>query len=110
MRTPAGSECPHYYEDFHRGRDQQECRLIGANPESGRWAPDLCGRCPAPRIVLANACPHMLLKAHVRPGILGIGRGVDISAHCERAAAPVEAPQIGCGRCHEPLDFPLAPP
>lgn len=110
MRTPAGTECPHFYEDFHRGRDQQECRLIAANPEGGRWAPDLCGRCPAPRIVLANACPHMLLKAHVRPGILGIGRGVDISAYCERAAAPVEAPQIGCGRCHEPLDFPLPPP
>src|SRR5688572_8219728 len=27
MRTPAGKECDFYYEDFHRGRELQECRI-----------------------------------------------------------------------------------
>ncbi len=105
MRTPAGSECPHYFADFHRGRNRQECRLLQSGPDAHRWQPDLCGRCPVPRILLANACPNMVLSARVRAGFLGLGRRVEVEATCLRTLEPVAEPEIGCGLCHEPLPF-----
>lgn len=101
MRTPAGTDCPHYYEDFHRGRARQECRLIARNPRSAPWTADLCRSCRVPRIVLANACPNLILGARVRPGVLGLGRGVEIRAECVLSRVRVSEPEIGCGRCHE---------
>ena len=55
MRTPAGTECPHYYEDFHRGRSTQECRLIDRNPQSLPWTEAVCEKCSVPAIVRAIA-------------------------------------------------------
>jgi hypothetical protein len=100
MRTPAGKDCPFYYADFHRGRQTQECRLVDRTPQGGRWAPDLCARCRVPVIHQANACPNMILEARVQPGVLGLGRGVRISATCTRSGGPVAKPEIGCGLCH----------
>lgn len=100
MRTPAGSDCPFYHADFHRGRQLQECRLVARTPGGGRWAPDLCGRCRVPAIQRANACTHLVLQARVRQGVLGLGRGIDISATCVRSGGPVPAPEVGCGLCH----------
>jgi hypothetical protein len=104
MITPAGTECPYYYEDFHRGRNRQECRLIEKTPDGGRYTPDLCNRCPVPRIVLANACKHIVLEARASRGILGFGRRINLSAYCTRSHQDVKEPEIGCGQCH--LDFP----
>ncbi len=109
MRTPAGIECPHYYEDFHRGRGRQECRLIERTPDGGRWAPDLCRRCIVPRIRMANACPNLILEARVRSGLLGLGRGVEVSASCVRSGEAVKEPEIGCGFCHETYEFTESP-
>ncbi len=100
MRTPAGSDCPFYHADFHRGRQLQECRLVARTPGGGRWGPDLCGRCRVPAIQRANACTHLVLQARVRQGVLGLGRGIDISATCVRSGGPVPAPEVGCGLCH----------
>ncbi len=104
MITPAGKDCPYYYEDFHRGRSHQECRLIEQTPEGGRYTPDLCNKCTVPRIVMANACKHMVLEAKVSKGFLGFGRGVNVTAYCTRSHQDVREPEIGCGQCH--LDFP----
>jgi len=104
MITPAGTECPYYYQDFHRGRARQECRLIDKNPAGGRYSPDLCGRCDVPRIVLANACKNMVLEAQVSRRLLGLGRKVKVSAYCTRSLKSVDEPEIGCGQCH--LEFP----
>lgn len=100
MRTPAGRECPYYYADFHRGRRIQVCRLIERTPAGGRWTPDLCRGCRVPAILLANACPNMVLEARVQPGLLGLGRGVRVSASCTRSGGPLAEPEIGCGLCH----------
>jgi hypothetical protein len=108
MRTPAGSECPHYFEDFHRGRNRQECRLVSAT--GGKpWQPDLCRTCRVPGIVRANACPNLTLRARVNPGILGLNRRVDVTGECRLSLTPVAEPELGCGRCHEAFDPRLAP-
>ncbi len=108
MRTPAGSECPYYYEDFHRGRNRQECRLIERTPHGGVYSPDLCMHCRVPRIVLANACPTMVLEARVVSRFFGLRHRVDVSAYCTRTLKAVEVPEIGCGHCHEllPMETP----
>lgn len=107
MRTPAGTECPFYFEDFHRGREIQECRLIDRTPNGGSWTPDLCAKCSVPAITRANACPNLVLEARAKSGFLGlVGRGVEVSASCVYTAGPVEHPQVGCGHCHEALDLP----
>jgi len=79
--------------------------LIADSRSAGTWTPDLCGKCPVPRIAMANACPNLVLHPKVKSGILGMGRRVDISSSCLHIAGPVEVPQIGCGHCHEFLDF-----
>jgi len=101
MRTPAGTECPFYYEDFFRGRNKQACRLIERTPKGGSWIPQLCSTCPVPRIVRANACPNLLLQARVLSLLLGLKKQVEVSAVCTLTLEKVSEPEIGCGRCHE---------
>src|SRR5215813_14880207 len=100
MRTPAGKECPQYYEDFHRGRNIQECRLAERNPASARWQPNDCSRCPVPEILRANASPYMRLKLTIKPGFLGIGRHNEVEAFCERHNIPIQDPFVGCPKCN----------
>ncbi len=101
MRTPAGAECPYYYEDYFRGRETRECRLIERNAQSEPWSPGLCGECPVPRIVQANRCPHLALEAVVVKRFLGLSRRVEVKAVCSEHLVDVPHPQIGCGHCHE---------
>ena len=104
MRTPAGTECPYYYQDFHRGRSIQECRLIEQTPNGGTYTPDLCSKCKVPRIVLANACENLILEARHVSKFLGLRRQVEVKATCTRSLEDVKEPEIGCGMCH--LDIP----
>jgi hypothetical protein len=99
MKTPAGRECPHFYGDYYRGRNVEECRLLGAQGE--RWTRDLCGSCPVPRISLANSCQHMRLRLRIaRPFSAMFQRRVQVTAYCEKTAREVREPQVGCGECH----------
>ncbi|MBN1579085.1 MAG: hypothetical protein JXA89_00165 [Anaerolineae bacterium] len=100
MRTPAGIECRFYYQDFHRGRSVQECRLVQNNPDSQPWRPKLCKTCPVPAILRANACPNMVLTAWVGWRWL-LFRQVKVKAFCTYAKETVAEPMVGCGRCHE---------
>jgi hypothetical protein len=97
MKTPAGVECRYYYEDFHR-RTFQECRLIARNPDSRPWTPDLCATCPVPRILLANSCPHLALKATVERYLV-VRRRVKVEAYCVYKKEAVAEPRVGCGAC-----------
>jgi hypothetical protein len=99
MRTPAGKECPHYYEDFNRGRHVQECRLVMDNPESLGWRPQDCAKCPVPDIVLANASPQMKLTLTIRAALLGFVRRMDVDAWCTKHDMTIANPYVGC-----PLD------
>lgn len=100
MRTPAGKECRYYYEDFHRGRELQECRLINQNPESLPWRPFLCARCSVPDILNANASPNLELELTVKPVLLGLGRRLEVKAACSRHNRAIEDPHVGCPECN----------
>lgn len=100
MITPAGSECPHYYEDFFRGRNVMECRLVKANPESTPWEPKDCANCPVPGIMRANGNPDMLLTLTIKKGFLGIGRKNVVDAFCRKHRIDIEQPPIGCNLCN----------
>ena len=105
MKTPSGRECPHFYGNYYRGRNDEECRLLplpGQNRSS-----DLCRTCPVPDIVRANSCEHMKLKITVvRPITAAFQRRVQVTAFCEKVKRDVLEPQIGCGECHDlPLNF-----
>ncbi|MBN1681345.1 MAG: hypothetical protein JW966_13775 [Anaerolineae bacterium] len=95
MLTPAGKECPHYYEDFNRGRTVQECRLAKANPDSMRWRPQDCARCPVPDILRANASPDMQLTLTIRPVLLGFMRRITVKAWSQKYDEPIENPYVG---------------
>jgi hypothetical protein len=96
MKTPAGSECKYFYGDYYRGRNHEECRLLGAE-----WTPKLCATCPVPGIDRANACEYMQLRAQVaRPLGAAFQRRVQVSTFCVKTERSGFDPHIGCGECH----------
>lgn len=99
MITPAGQECRFYYQDFHRGRSEQECRLIMNNPHSAEWRPSDCAICPVPEILRANSSPDLVLQATIKKGILGFNRHIEVTAFCSRHLIDVPKPQVGCPEC-----------
>ncbi len=99
MITPAGKECRFYYQDYHRGRAEQICRLIEANPSSADWQPKDCAQCPVPDILLANSSPDLVLQATVKKGLFGLNRHVEVSAFCSRHLIDVPRPHVGCAAC-----------
>ncbi|MBN1659654.1 MAG: hypothetical protein JXA93_14705 [Anaerolineae bacterium] len=101
MITPAGKECRYYYQDYFRGRERQECRLIAQNPRSEPWRPEVCKACPVPGILRANACPNMVMEARVDKTMLGLRRRVVVEAVCTRYIESGFDPHVGCGHCHE---------
>jgi hypothetical protein len=101
MKTPAGSECEFFFGDYYRGRNHEECRLIGDAPSPNHWTPDLCKNCPVPRFRLANACQNLVFEGKVRSLIFGLKRRVEVSAYCVKSASQVKEPEVGCGLCHQ---------
>jgi hypothetical protein len=99
MRTPAGKECRFYYQDYNRGRNVQECRLIKANPESLPWRPKYCSMCSMPDILNANSSADLELKLTVKPLVLGLGRRLEVIAACRKHRIVIEDPYIGCPKC-----------
>lgn len=105
MKTPFGFECRYFYADYHRGRHKEECRLVQNRPGGQRWTVGLCQTCPTPKILLANACPHMVIEGKVVSGFLGLRSRMEITAACLKTAGHVPEPEIGCGHCHESTPF-----
>jgi hypothetical protein len=96
MKTPAGNECKYFYGDYYRGRDHEECRLLGP-----AWVADLCRTCPVPAISRANACEFMQLRGEViRPLAAAFKRRVKVGTFCEKTERSGFDPHIGCGTCH----------
>lgn len=100
MRTPASKECAHYHEDFHRGRNVQECRLVNQNPESLRWKSSDCKLCPIPDILNANASSNLELTLTIKPKFIGLGRQIEVKASCVKHRIPIGDPYVGCPKCN----------
>ena len=99
MKTPAGTECPHFYADYFRGRNTQVCRLLKAAGQ--QWTPELCQTCPVPEIARANACEYLKLNPTIgRPITAMFQRRVLLAPSCEKSKRNVDEPHIGCGECH----------
>ncbi|GAB4525077.1 MAG: hypothetical protein Fur0018_09220 [Anaerolineales bacterium] len=106
MQTPAGKTCPHFYGDYHRGRQHEECRLLEEHRQP--WQPSLCETCPVPDILQANACPNLRLRPQVRRDLLPWRKRVVLTAYCTKSQQEVAEPHIGCGQCHDlPASFRL---
>lgn len=103
MKTPAGTECAYYYEDFNRGSERQVCR-IPKHPGSLRWVPTDCMRCAVPAILAANSSPHLDLRIRIRRGPLGVGRRVEVEAWCALHGPCVGDPYAGCPECNAEAD------
>ena len=101
MRTPAGKECPHYYANYHRGREIEECRLVLEHANSAPWQPRDCARCPVPDILLANASEHLRLRLTIRPVLMGFRRQMKVEAWCDRHDVAIDNPYVGCPLCAE---------
>lgn len=99
MKTPAGSECAYYYEDYFRGRDVQECR-IPKDERSAPWRPADCTKCPVPAILQNNASSHLSLTLNIKPTMLGFSRKYVVEASCKRHEIPIDDPHIGCPQCN----------
>lgn len=100
MRTPAGVECKYFYGDYYRGKNHEECRLIGDAPPPGNWNPSLCSTCPVPGILRANACEFMVLRGEVKRRLGVLKKQVVVSAYCTKSEQKVTEPHVGCGQCH----------
>jgi hypothetical protein len=101
MRAPSGVECAHYYEDFHRGREIQECR-VERSERSDRWRADDCAACPVPGILLRNDSPHLrlvLTSKTSRVPLLRRRPRIGVEAWCSRHAVPLEDAIRGCPEC-----------
>lgn len=100
MRTPAGKECRYFYGDYYRGKNREECRLIGNQPPPRNWNRNLCQTCPVPGILLANACEFLMLRGEVKRTLGIFKKQVVVSAFCSKNNVKVTEPHIGCGQCH----------
>lgn len=100
MKTPAGKECSYFYGDYHRGRNQEECRLLNSATSPLLWKAEYCYTCPVPNIQLANACTHMVLEPRLVRPFPFIKQHVEVKSYCNKTERSGFDPHIGCGECH----------
>jgi hypothetical protein len=91
-------DCPYYFADYHRGRDEEKCRLIERNPENRRpWHRSLCDSCPVPGILRQTTCEHLALEASVGRKF-GILDRVELYAICTEHVVELPDPKR-CPAC-----------
>lgn len=57
-------DCAFYYYDFHRGWENESCRLLEASPDSGApWERSFCRTCPVPRFLDGCGCRQPVMEA-----------------------------------------------
>ena len=100
MRTPAGSECRYFYGDYYRGREHEECRLLNAESPPIPWKAELCSTCPVPGILMANACPNLILRPELKSAFPFMKKQVKVRVSCIKSGLNNFDPHTGCGQCH----------
>jgi hypothetical protein len=100
MRTPTGKECRFFYGDYYRGRDHEECRLLGTQSPPLSWKRELCADCPVPEILLANACTNLMLIPQLARSFPFARQQVKVKTFCSKTDRAGFDPHVGCGECH----------
>jgi hypothetical protein len=101
-------DCPYFYGDYHRGRDEERCRLIERNRENRHpWRRALCDSCPVPGILRSSTCRHLALEASVGRRLLLIDR-VEVYAICTEHILELPDPRH-CPQCEREAASPAAP-
>lgn len=63
---PNPVNCRYFYGDYFRGKNKEECRLLGTHPKNGRsWQRKHCDNCPVPEIIIASNSRDLALEAEV---------------------------------------------
>jgi hypothetical protein len=102
MRTPAKRDCSYYYEDFNRGADIQQCRIVRTK-DSAWWRDSDCKKCPVPDIENASGGPHLDLTMTVRRTKFGRNSTYSVTAWCV-LHGPIADPYVGCLECAPVID------
>ena len=102
MRKPVN--CRYFYGDYFRGKNQEECRLIVANPNNAReWRRSLCDRCPVPRLLIETNCQDLLLEGEVKRNFLRDHVEVTFAV-CAKHKRELSDPN-SCPQCAEEIGF-----
>jgi hypothetical protein len=90
--------CRYFYGDYFRGKNREECRLVGANPNNARpWRRKLCDSCPVPALLLTSNCGDLLLEGEVRRKLLRDGVAVTFAV-CAKHLVELSDPRF-CPHC-----------
>jgi hypothetical protein len=92
--------CRYFFGDYFRGKNKEECRLIGLNPQNGReWRRKLCETCPVPLLLINTDCSELALEAEVKRKLLR--ERVEVTfAVCTKHMLELQNPNH-CPRCAE---------
>lgn len=90
--------CRYFYGDYFRGKNQESCRLLEANPDNQRpWRRKLCDSCPVPEILITSTSRDLLLEAEVKRKFLRDSVEVTF-AICSRHMLELSDPRY-CPEC-----------
>jgi hypothetical protein len=90
--------CRYFYGDYFRGKNQETCRLLEANPNNERpWRRRLCDSCPVPAVLITSNSRDLMLEAEVKRRFLR--DAVDITfAVCAKHMLELSDPRF-CPAC-----------
>ena len=64
---PKPVNCLYFYGDYHRGKNQETCRLLESSPDNNRsWKRKLCETCPVPELLITSNSRDLALEAAVK--------------------------------------------
>jgi hypothetical protein len=73
---------------------------LGSVSPSLPWRSEFCQTCPVPEILLANACPNMILEPAITRPFPFVKKQVQVRVACSKSSSRDFDPHTGCGQCH----------
>lgn len=92
--------CRFYYEDYHRGRAVNECRLPRTR-DSLVWERNICDTCPVPGILRETNCAHLAIEGTIRKKLLS--RRMEVFVVCTKHLVQLED-GAHCPQCQAEQD------
>lgn len=90
--------CRYFYGDYFRGKNKEECRLVGNSPDNERpWRRKFCDSCPVPELLIAANSRDLVLEARVKHKFLRDGIEVTF-AICAKHMVELSNPRY-CPQC-----------